>query len=265
MDSGRQGRDLETLLEVLEGEGLQVRAVLTSHAHIDHTGGHQALKERYGAELIASLFNAAVLENPLGLRAYFYASTYRSVLAFSREMGARIDRLILPGQEEVEVDGARFHILPLPGHAPEHMGFVTPDAIAYLADLLLGAEQLDAAKLPYTVSCELDFASKERAIGWHYPGYLLAHRGYVSQIGPLVRANLALWQDRLQTVLEQLEEEQTLEDCVAGTAGALGLGGRNPFTRKAVERTIRAMVQYLVDQGQVVQRFQGWRDYYRRV
>lgn len=42
--------------------------------------------------------------------------------------------MILPGQEQVQVCGVQFRILSLPGHAASHMGFVTPDGVAYLAD-----------------------------------------------------------------------------------------------------------------------------------
>lgn len=265
MDSGQSGDDLKELLAFLHREQLMVRAVLTSHAHIDHTGGHRALRELYGAELIASVFNAAVLENSLGLRAYFYEDTYHEALRHHEQMGARVDRLILPGQRSICIDGAAFQILDLPGHSPEHLGFVTPDGIAYLADLLLSRDQFPTAKLPYTTCCELDFSSKRRAMNMDYPGYLLAHRGYEVQISELAAENLSLWEEKLRLILSQLEEERTLAACIAAVAKELHLGGKSRFVRMAVGRSVRAMVQYLVDCGLVCRQTRDWVDYYRRV
>ena len=264
MDSGQAGDDLDELLTILRREGQTVRAVLTSHTHNDHTGGHRALRGLYGTELVASLFNAAVLENPLGLRAYFYEDTYHEVLQHSALMGAHVDRLILPGQRSIDIDGAVFQILDLPGHSPEHLGFVTPDGIAYLADLLLSRGQFSTAKLPYITCCELDFASKRRAATWDYTGYLLAHKGYTEQITELVEANLALWEEKLNVILGQLEGEKTMEECVAATAKALCLGGKSHFIRMSVGRSVRAMVQYLVDRGLVFGQTRDWTAYYRR-
>lgn len=251
MDSGLQGGMGEALLDFLVREGLSVRAVLTSHAHIDHTGNHRLLQKRYGAKVFASLFNAAVLENPLGLKAYFYEDTYQELLQHREAMYCQTDQLILPGQETVEVEGASFAILPLPGHAPEHMGFITPDKVCYVADLLLGRKELYRTKLPYVMCCGSDLRSKRMAQDWAYSGYLLAHCGYVSgsELGSLAASNIEMWRDNLEQTMKCFSKPITLSDAVTSVLQAMGLSSRNSFRWMAFERTIRAMVQYLVDVG----------------
>jgi hydroxyacylglutathione hydrolase len=44
------GAPLEPLLEVVEREGLSVKALLTTHAHHDHVAGDEELRSRFGVE-----------------------------------------------------------------------------------------------------------------------------------------------------------------------------------------------------------------------
>ncbi|MFR4512959.1 MAG: hypothetical protein ACLT4E_13225 [Clostridium sp.] len=64
-------------------------------------------------------------------------------------MLCKADQIILPGQEQVQVCGVQFRILSLPGHAASHMGFVTPDGVAYLADSMFDRESLKKGRLFY--------------------------------------------------------------------------------------------------------------------
>jgi len=46
---GRPGDDIERILEVVKRHGLTVKAIVITHAHIDHIGGAQKLKQATGA------------------------------------------------------------------------------------------------------------------------------------------------------------------------------------------------------------------------
>lgn len=268
LDSGLRSGEDGPLAAFLRGRGLSVRAVLTSHVHIDHTGCHALLRERFGAEIIASPFNAAALESPLALKAYFYEDTYQELLRHWGALSSPVDRLILPGQAAVAVDGASFEVLPLPGHSPDHMGFVTPDGVCYLADLLLTDDQLRAAKLPYVMCLGQDLESKRAAGARSAPTYLLAHCGAVQaeDLHGLILRDLQLWKDRLALLLEVFSGggELGLEAVVSALLQALGLSCRKAFAWMASERTVRAMVQYLVDAGCLEKLLPGTRALYRR-
>lgn len=70
-DEGRQagffvdsGAPLEPLVAVVEREGLDVRALLTTHRHPDHVAGDDELRSRYGVESTQDVEWATVIATP---------------------------------------------------------------------------------------------------------------------------------------------------------------------------------------------------------
>ena len=47
-DSGLAVPDRAGIFDLLRREELRVAAILTSHAHIDHTGNHKAIQQEHG-------------------------------------------------------------------------------------------------------------------------------------------------------------------------------------------------------------------------
>jgi hydroxyacylglutathione hydrolase len=100
------GDDIEAVLEIVRRNGLTVKAIVITHAHIDHIGGAQKLKAATGAPVY---MNA----NDDGLRGM---------------LGVQAQWLGMPTPERVEVDteakdgdrltvgAAEVHILHTPGH-----------------------------------------------------------------------------------------------------------------------------------------------------
>lgn len=254
MDSGLAVPDRSGILDTLAAEGLRVTAVLTSHAHIDHTGNHRALQEAYGAKLYMTGFDAAVSGNPVNLKAYFYGSSYRGVMGYAESMFCRADRHIAPEDRWVEVEGAKFEILRLPGHAPEHLGFVTPDGVAYLADTLMSEPVLRSVKIPYSMCCELDIQTKKRVREMAYDCYIVAHNGVYSDVSGLADLNIKSLMEKIDVVERLADHYMSLERIVAQAGAAMGIHGDTVYKINVAERNIRVFVEHLLDMKRLVQR-----------
>src|SRR5262245_44321930 len=69
-ESGRQaffvdsGAALEPLAEIVEREGLEVTALLTTHSHADHVAGDAELERRYGVRGTQSVDWARAIATP---------------------------------------------------------------------------------------------------------------------------------------------------------------------------------------------------------
>ena len=96
------GGPLEPLYEAVDRHGLTVTHLLLTHHHHDHVEQATAIKDRYGAEVIAHRLEAELLEG--------------------------VDRTIEPG-DVVEAGGVRFEALHTPGHTAGMTSFRTPDAV----------------------------------------------------------------------------------------------------------------------------------------
>ena len=94
--------------------GYRVAAILLTHAHFDHIGGLQRLKEATGAPVWIHGEEASWLADPeLNLSAWL-----EPVVA------PPPDRL-LAGGERLEFGGLRFEVRFAPGHSPGHVVYVT--------------------------------------------------------------------------------------------------------------------------------------------
>lgn len=252
------------LLALLDKNGISIRAILTSHAHIDHTGNHALLREKFGSRVYMTLFNAAVSENPLALKAYFYGSSYKEMIAITSSMQCHTDQLMRADQRMVEIDGVPFRILDLPGHSPEHVGFVTPDGVAYLADLFMGPKSLGKTRMPYSMCCQFDFASKEKALAYDYDFYVLAHEGVHTDIKAVFQMNRQMWEDTICQVEQIGDRPLSMEMVVKKALSIFNVKPTSIFSAVVFERSIRAILQYLVDQDRYGYDFESGVQMYSR-
>src|SRR5437763_8843772 len=96
------GGPMEPLYDAVDRHGLTVTHLLLTHHHHDHVEQAAAIKDRYGAEVIAHPLEAELLEG--------------------------VDRTIEPG-DVVEAGGLRFEALHTPGHTAGMISFRTGDAV----------------------------------------------------------------------------------------------------------------------------------------
>lgn len=254
LDSGLARPDRQGIFDLLRQEGLRVEAILTSHAHIDHTGNHRAFQKEHGAKIYMSLFDAAVSSTPMNLKSYLYGTSYRGTIAYGESMLCKADRLIKQDDEELTVDGAKFRILRLPGHAPEHLGFVTPDGVAYLADSLMSDQVLDSVRIPYCMCCELDLQTKERLKEFNYDFYIIPHNAVCTEIAGLAERNRQKLLEKIEVVAGLADHYISMEELVARSAAAMGVNGDTVYKIRVAERNIHVFAEHLLDTGRLVQR-----------
>jgi hydroxyacylglutathione hydrolase len=91
--------DAQPVLQVLQAQHLQLRAILVTHHHADHVGGVAMLREATGATVYG----------PAG-----------------EEMPEPLERMVEGDVRELL--GLRFEVLDVPGHTAGHIAWYCPDA-----------------------------------------------------------------------------------------------------------------------------------------
>ena len=263
IDSGLH-EDGEGILACLKKEGLTVKAVLTSHSHIDHVGNHLALRQTFGAQIYMSLFAAAANAGPVNLASCLpdFVS-YRQLLPMMKEP-FQPDEIIDWNSNRITIEGVTFQILHLPGHDAEHMGFITPDNVAYLGDVILSEPILRALRTSYTTCVEPDLASKELTATLNCDRYIVAHNGVYDEIHSLALLNRDAQLEKAAMIEQLADEYTTLEGLVAKTLRATG--NRLDSVRKisGTHHNVSVLVSYLVDVGRLKTRGRdGYLEYIR--
>ena len=112
------GADAAQLRLQLARSGARCAAILVTHTHWDHIGGVADLAEGTGAPVYAPEGETDVLENADSI----YAAAGVRIRPYSPEV-------VLAGDETIEVAGIEFETLPVPGHSPGHLAYLTEGCV----------------------------------------------------------------------------------------------------------------------------------------
>lgn len=122
------GGEAEKLIQCIEELGLTLKVILITHAHLDHVGAAEALKQHFNVEIWGSQEEDRIL--------------FESLPEQSQRFGMPTINAFLPDRwlhegEVIQAGGGNFEILHLPGHAPGHIVFIDQEKkVAFTGDVL---------------------------------------------------------------------------------------------------------------------------------
>ena len=132
------GDDIARVLDVVRRHGLTVKAIVITHAHIDHIGGAQKLKLATGAPVYMNP-NDAELQKMLDVQAGWLGMRPPEAVA--------IDAAAKDGDKLV-VGATEFHVLSTPGHTQGSISLWIPSEQKLVAGDTLFRDSIGRTDLP---------------------------------------------------------------------------------------------------------------------
>lgn len=121
------GNSVAPMLQLLRDEGLQVGAVLLTHAHLDHVEGVARLVRETSAPIYLHPADRFL---------------YDHVAQQAQQFGMRVDPLpevshTLDHGQTITIGDVSYHVLHAPGHSPGHVVFLVEEAeCAFVGDVV---------------------------------------------------------------------------------------------------------------------------------
>jgi glyoxylase-like metal-dependent hydrolase (beta-lactamase superfamily II) len=132
------GDDIEQILEIVARHGLQVKAIVITHAHIDHIGGAAKLQQSTGAPVYMNEQDAALAAH-LEVQAQW--------LGMRTPPKPRIDFPARDG-DTLKVGGVEAHVLHTPGHTQGSISLYIPAQGKLIAGDTLFRDSIGRTDLP---------------------------------------------------------------------------------------------------------------------
>ncbi len=132
------GDDVSEILTILERHGLRLRQIVITHAHIDHVGGAQKLRNATGAQVWMHADDVEILRH-LDLQATW--------LGMDTPERPEIDVTARDG-DRVRVGAVEFEVLHTPGHTPGSISLWLPAEKKLLAGDTLFRDSIGRTDLP---------------------------------------------------------------------------------------------------------------------
>lgn len=251
LDTGYAKLDRSGLTHLLEDNRFQLKGILCSHAHFDHTGNVRYLQDRYGAVAAAQIIEAGISVNPDAYRANYVPLTYGRSRKYFLEECFIADVIIPADATELTFCGAKFGILQLPGHSAGHIGIITPDGVAYLGDCLISRSQIDEAKLPTSMFIARDLESKRSLYALHCPAYIVAHKDVFTDITDLIGENIHFIESKAQEMLDCLTDGMTFDQWIYEFCKRENVRTHNELKFSVVERNFANFAAWMEDEGAI--------------
>ncbi|MBR7554208.1 MBL fold metallo-hydrolase [Allobacillus sp. GCM10007491] len=174
------GGDPEIVLNTIEENNLKLQAILLTHAHFDHIGGVESLREETNAPVYIHEEESSWLTDPS-----LNGSEFFQVGTISTSQPA--DYSIKPGQHKI--GNFSFEAFHTPGHSPGSVSFwFKDDAVIFAGDTLF-SQGIGRTDLPFGDHATLIQSITEHILSLPenttvYPGH-----GPATQVGEEKRTN----------------------------------------------------------------------------
>lgn len=207
VDSGSDVSAARKIRQRLTEREWHVDYIINTHSHADHIGGNHYFQSHYDCAIYAKGKELPFITYPIFEPTFLFggepiADLKNKFLLAQPSAVQPIEQLTLP-------QGMR--LLPLPGHAPDMIGVITPDNVAFLADSVASELTIQKYHLTYLHDAEGFLSTLEALEALDCACYIPSHTEAVTDLKPLIEHNRNKIQEIAANVVSFCKEGVTFE------------------------------------------------------
>jgi len=214
VDTGLYNATGRKIIDVLEDNNLKVKYIINTHAHPDHFGANNFIKEKYpGAFIAASGKERIFMENCLLEQIVFYGASPMPGLS-TRILKAHDTEVDIEVSEGViELENKKFEIILLEGHTIGQIGVATEDSVLFCGDSFFSEDKMEKYPFPFVFDVGAHLKTLEFLLDTNYECYMISHCDTpLDNPKPLIQKNIENVNNNLQIILDFLAQPLTRED-----------------------------------------------------
>lgn len=245
---------LKAVREELKGE---VTAILTTHAHADHHGGHAWIVKRTGARVYAPAFDEAWVRYPLLQPICLFAGADPPASmrgGFMLVDPCPVDVVI--EEERLTIEGIEIEVVSLGGHSPNQLGFLI-DGIFFCADVVLPETALEKYRIPYLYSVTDHLAALDRAATVSYTIAVPGHGPRVNSLDELIELNRSRVVEVAEEIVAVAREPMTAEQILTHLLRRYEAPVADAPSYYLLHPTVFAFLTHLEREGRVTHRIEN--------
>ena len=214
VDTGINNTASRKIIELLEDNNLKIKYIINTHAHPDHFGANNFIKEKYpGVQILTSYKEKLFMENSFLEQTVLYGAAAMPGLS-ARILKAQDTAVDLVVDEGItELDNKKFEIVSLEGHSIGQIGVATEDSVLFCGDAFFSEDKMDKYPFPFVFDLEAHLKTLEFLLGSNYECYMISHcDGPLDNPKPLIQKNIDNINHNLEIILDYLSQPLTRED-----------------------------------------------------
>ncbi len=174
VDPGLNKGNVKKVCREISARGLEIKAVLITHAHADHFGGVGFLANQ-GIPIFTPALERPFIEYPLLEPVFLFDGAYPpESLRNKFLMGDASTIQDIMTEPVFTFDGSDFEVIALPGHTVGQVG-IAYDGVLFAGDAFLDPSILAKHGVPFNIDPAQVLASLEKIEGTEFQYYLPAH------------------------------------------------------------------------------------------
>ncbi len=219
IDSGSDTDAGKKILKILQAQSWELKAIFNTHYHADHVGGNAYLQEKTDCKIYAPSVEQGLIDHPIFEPTLLWGGNppkelrHKFLMAQPSHTEPLTEALLPTGM----------HILPLPGHSHEMVGFQTDEGVTYLADALSSESTLNKYGIGFVSDVAVYLQTLELIKAMEGQCFVPSHAPVTSDIAPLAQINIDKTMEIGNAITELCQSPLSFENLLSALFARYGL------------------------------------------